>query len=42
VKTEKLIWSGHSKTERTYGEQELITAFIQRILKKLTSAGLIQ
>ena len=29
VKTEKLIWSGHSKTERTYGEQELITAFIK-------------
>jgi hypothetical protein len=42
VKTEKLIWSGHSKTERTYGEQELITAFIQRIIKKLSSAGLIQ
>lgn len=42
VKTEKLIWSGHSKTERTYGEQELITAFIERILKKLTSAGIIQ
>jgi len=42
VKTEKLIWSGNSKTERTYGEQELITAFIQRIIKKLSSAGLIQ
>jgi len=42
VKTEKLIWSGHSKTERTYGEQELITAFIQRIIKKLSSAGIIQ
>jgi hypothetical protein len=42
VKTEKLIWSGHSKTERTYGEQELITAFIQRIIKKLSSAGLIK
>jgi hypothetical protein len=42
VKTEKLIWSGHSRTERTYGEQELITAFIQRMIKKLSSAGLIQ
>ena len=42
VKTEKLIWSGHSKTERTYGEQELITAFIQRMIKKLSSAGLIK
>jgi hypothetical protein len=42
VKTEKLIWSGHSKTEKTYGEQELITAFIQRMIKKLSSAGLIK
>jgi hypothetical protein len=42
VKTAKLIWSGNSRTERTYGEQELITAFIQRITKKLTSAGLIK
>jgi hypothetical protein len=42
VKTEKLIWSGHSKTERSYGEQELITAFIQRIIKKLESAELIK
>ena len=42
VKTEKLIWSGHSKTERTYGEQELITAFIQRMIKKLSSAGIIK
>jgi hypothetical protein len=42
VKTEKLVWSGHSKTERSYGEQELITAFIQRIIKKLSSAGIIK
>lgn len=42
VKTEKLIWSGHSKTERTYGEQQLITAFIQLMIKKVASAGLIQ
>jgi hypothetical protein len=42
VKTEKLIWSVHSKTEKAYGEQELITAFIQRIIKKLSSAGLIK
>jgi len=42
VKTEKLIWSGNSKTERSYGEQELITAFVQRMIKKLSSAGIIQ
>jgi len=42
VKTEKLVWSGHSKTERAYGEQELITAFIQRMIKKLSSAGIIK
>jgi len=42
VKTEKLIWSGHSKTERTYGEQELITAFIKLMIKKMESAGIIQ
>jgi len=42
VKTEKLIWSGHSKTERTEGEQQLITAFIQVMLKKLASAGIIK
>jgi hypothetical protein len=42
VKTEKLIWSGHSKTERTYGEQQLITAFIQLMIKKIASAGIIQ
>ena len=42
VKSARLIWSGNSKTERTYGEQELITAFIQRIIKKLSSAGLIK
>jgi hypothetical protein len=42
VKTEKLIWSGHSKTERTYGEQELITAFVKLMIKKIESAGIIQ
>jgi hypothetical protein len=42
VKTEKLIWSGHSKTERTYGEQELITAFIKLMIKKMESAGIIK
>jgi len=42
VKTEKLIWSGHSKTERTEGEQQLITAFIQVMLKKLVSDGIIK
>ena len=42
VKTEKLIWSGHSKTERTEGEQQLITAFIKVMMKKLASAGMIK
>jgi hypothetical protein len=42
LKTEKLIWSAHSKTERTEGEQQLITVFIQVTLKKLASAGIIQ
>jgi len=42
VKTEKLIWSGHSKTERTEGEQQLITAFIKVMIKKLASAGIIK
>jgi len=42
VKTEKLIWSGHSKTERTEGEQQLITAFIKLMIKKLASAGIIK
>ena len=42
VKTEKLIWSGHSKTERTEGEQQLINAFIKVIIKKLSSAGIIK
>jgi hypothetical protein len=42
VKTKKLIWSGHSKTERTEGEQELITAFIKVIIKKLASDNIIK
>ena len=42
VKTEKLIWSGHSKTERTEGEQQLINVFIQVMIKKLVSSGLIK
>jgi len=42
VKSEKLIWSAHSKTERTEGEQQLITAFIKLMIKKLSSAELIQ
>jgi hypothetical protein len=42
VKTEKLIWSGHSKTERTEGEQQLITAFIKVMIKKLASDKIIQ
>jgi len=42
VKTEKLIWSGHSKTERTEGEQQLINTFIQIMIKKLASSGVIK
>jgi len=42
MKTEKLIWSGHSKTERTEGEQQLINTFINIIIKKLSSAGIIK
>jgi len=42
VKSEKLIWSAHSKTERTEGEQQLITAFIKLMIKKLSSAELIK
>jgi len=42
VKTEKLIWSTHSKTERTEGEQQLINTFINIIIKKLSSAGIIK
>ena len=42
MNTEKLIWSAHSKTERTEGEQELINTFIQIMIKKLASSGVIQ
>jgi len=42
VKTEKLIWSAHSKTERTEGEQQLINAFIKVIISKLASADIIE
>jgi hypothetical protein len=42
VKTEKLIWSARSKTERSYGETKLINTFIDIILKKLSRAKIIQ
>jgi hypothetical protein len=42
VKTEKLIWTARSKTERSYGEQQLINTFIDKILKKLSRAKIIQ
>ena len=42
IKTEKLIWSGHSKTERSEGEQQLINTFIKKIVKKLSSDRIIQ
>jgi len=41
IKTEKLIWSAHSKTERKEGEQQLINAFIDKVLKKLSSDKII-
>jgi hypothetical protein len=42
VKSEKLIWSGHSKTERSEGEQQLINTFIKKIVKKLSSDTIIR
>ncbi|HDY88676.1 MAG TPA: hypothetical protein ENH82_11280 [bacterium] len=42
VKTEKLIWSARSKTERSGGEQHLINTFINRIVKKLSSDKIIK
>jgi hypothetical protein len=42
VKTEKLIWSAHSKTERTQGEQQLVNTFIDIIVKKMSSDKIIQ
>lgn len=42
MKTEKLIWTAHTKTERTEGEQQLINTFIKVIVKKLSSAGLVK
>jgi hypothetical protein len=42
LKTEKLIWSAHSSTERTEGEQQRINVFIQVMMKKLSSSGIIK
>ena len=42
MKTEKLVWSAHTKTERTEGEQQLINAFSKVIIKKLSSDGIIR
>jgi hypothetical protein len=42
MKTGKLIWSAHSKTERSEGEQQLINAFIKVIISRLASADVIQ
>ncbi len=42
VKTEKLIWSARSKTERTEGEQQLINKFIDIIVNKLSSDKIIK
>lgn len=41
VKSEKLIWTGHSETDMTEGEQQLITAFVKLMIKKIESTGLI-
>jgi hypothetical protein len=42
IKTEKLIWSAYSKTERTEGEQQLINRFIDVMIKKLSSDKIIR
>jgi hypothetical protein len=42
LKTEKLIWSAHSSTERTEGEQQRINVFIQVMINKLSSSGIIK
>jgi len=42
VKTEKLIWSARSKTEKSEGESQLINRFIDVILKKMSSDKVIQ
>ena len=42
MKTEKLIWTAHTKTERTEGEQQLINTFVKVIAKKMAAAGLIK
>ena len=42
VKTEKLIWSARSKTERTEGEQQLVNTFIYIIVKKLSKDKIIR
>ena len=42
IKTEQLVWSARSKTERTEGEQQLINTFIDVIVKKLSSDNIIK
>jgi hypothetical protein len=42
VKTEKLIWSSYSKTERIEGEQQLINTFCKIMIEKMASSGIIQ
>jgi hypothetical protein len=41
MKTEKLIWSAQTETERTEGEQQLVNKFIDVILKKLSKDKII-
>ncbi len=42
IQTEKLIWSAHSRTERTEGQQQLIKAFADIMIKKLASDRIIK
>ncbi len=37
MKTEKLFWSAHSKTERTERQQQLITTIADITIRKLVS-----
>ena len=42
IQTEKLIWSAHSRTERTEGQQQLIKAFADIMTNKLASDRIIR
>lgn len=42
IKTEKLIWSARSETEVTEGSQQLIKTFVEIMIRKLASEGVIR